>query len=100
VIKVSRDLRNRLLFWIILLALAAFHVPLIIFAAHRLSRMPSLALLSFCYLDGFVVIIFIERAMGIKSTLETETSQNTGLDAGWLSSGKPPKADIADGDIV
>lgn len=84
VIKVCWDLRSRLLFWVLILGLAVLHVPLIIYMAPRLSSWPSLSLCGFFYVDSFVVILVIERTMGLKTTFDAAISEKADADAGWL----------------
>jgi hypothetical protein len=72
-LKVCRDLRGRLWFWIAIIAIAALHVPLIMLTAQRLYRTPLPAILFICVVDDAVilaVISLIERLIGSNDELD------------------------------
>jgi hypothetical protein len=79
VVKVCRDLRGRLWFWITMIAIAALHVPILLLTAQRLSRMPFRAMLFLGIVDCLVilaVISLIERLIGSKNPTVPAVSRN------------------------
>jgi hypothetical protein len=67
VIKVCRDVRGRLWFWITITAIAAIHVPLLMFTAKGLTEAPFAEMLLLGIVDIiviFTVVRFIERLIG------------------------------------
>jgi len=81
-IKVCRDLRGRLWFWITIIAITALHVPLLMLTARRLFRMPFRAMLFLGIVDILVILAvigLIERLIGGKDASVTGVpSQNSG----------------------
>ena len=70
VIKVCRDLRGLLWFWIAIIAIAAAHVPLLMLTARRLSGAPLAEMFVFGIVDIAVIFAFvrvIERLVGSKT---------------------------------
>jgi hypothetical protein len=67
VVKVCRDLRGRLWFWITIIAIAALHVPLVMQTAQWLTRISFRAVLFLGVVDCLAilaVISLIERLVG------------------------------------
>ncbi len=68
-VKVCRELRGRPWFWIMIIAIAALHVPLVMLTAQRLYRTPFPAMLFICIVDfalTLAIIGLIERLIGSK----------------------------------
>jgi len=69
VVKVCRDARGRLWFWITIIAIAALHVPLLMLTAVRLTGAPFTEMLLLGIVDGAVmlaIIGLIEKLIGSK----------------------------------
>lgn len=69
VVKVCRDLRGRLWFWITIVGIAALHVPLVMLTAQWLSRMPFRSVLFLGIVDCLAILAvvgLIERLVGTK----------------------------------
>jgi|SRR5580700_3239225 hypothetical protein len=78
-IKVCRDLRGRLWFWITITAIAALHVPLLMLTAHRLVGAPLAEIFVFGILDItviFSIVRVIERVIGGKDPSVSAVSEN------------------------
>ncbi len=70
VIKVCRDLRGRLWFWIATIAIAALHLPLLMVTAQRLRGVPLAEMFLFGIMDItviFTILRLIERMIGNKT---------------------------------
>ncbi len=70
VVKVCRDVRGRLWFWITIIAIAVLHVPLLMLTAQRLIGAPLAEMFVFGVVDVaviFAVIRLIERLIGSKT---------------------------------
>jgi hypothetical protein len=78
-IKVCRDLRGRLWFWITITAIAGLHVPLLMPTAHRLVGAPLAEMFVFGILDItviFSIVRVIERVIGGKDPSVSAVSEN------------------------
>ena len=70
IVKICRDVRARLWFWITIVAIAALHVPLLILTAMRLTGAPFAEMLFLGIADGvamLAVVSLIERLLGSKT---------------------------------
>lgn len=59
-IKVCRDYRKHLWFWITILGIAALHFPVILFSAKSVTSMPFGVMLLVVILDGLLMLAIIE----------------------------------------
>ena len=69
VIKVCRDIRRRWWFWVTIVAVAALHVPLILYIPWTTKWVPPVAILPICIADLLVILGIVnlaERLFGKK----------------------------------
>ena len=68
-IKVCRDIRGRWWFWVTMAAVAALHVPLILYIPWTTKWVPAVAILPICIADLLVILGIVslaERLFGKK----------------------------------
>ena len=80
VIKVCRDVRGRWWFWVTIIAIAALHVPLILFVPWTTKWVPAIAILPICIADLLVILAIIslvERLFRKKNSGADLASRNS-----------------------
>ena len=80
VVKVCRDLRHRLWFWIAIVLIAALHVPLLMLTSQRLSEVAFPVMLLLGIVDiavMFTILRLIERSYHSNDTTASAASEAT-----------------------
>jgi len=79
-IKVCRDIRDRMWFWVTIVGVAALHVPLVMYTAQRLSGISFRAIVYLGIADCLAilaVISLVERLVGSNDPPTVPTSGGT-----------------------